>query len=68
LHPDDAPALGLPLSVFKAAQLIEMGDAPAAFSNFTAVDLETTSLDSKTAEIIEIAAVRVRDGVIVDRW
>ena len=50
------------LGVFKAAQLIEMDEASAAFENFTAIDLETTDADTATAEIVELAAVRVRDG------
>ena len=65
LAPGDVPSVGLALGVFKAAQLIEMGDSSAAFTSFTAVDLETTDNDTGTAEIVEIAAVRVRDGVIV---
>ena len=68
IEPSDAPSVGLPLGVFKAAQLIEMDDVGAAFINFTAIDLETTDNDTKTAEIVEIAAVRVRDGQIVERF
>jgi hypothetical protein len=64
----DAPSLGLALAVFKAAQLIEMGESTSAFANFTAVDLETTDLDPDTADIIEVAAVRVRDGRIADTF
>jgi DNA polymerase III epsilon subunit family exonuclease len=65
--PDDAPSVGLALGVFKAAQLLEMAHGSAAFTSFTAIDLETTDRDAETAEIVEIAAVRVRDGEIVDR-
>ncbi|MDQ6827273.1 MAG: UvrD-helicase domain-containing protein, partial [Gemmatimonadota bacterium] len=65
---DDVPSVGLPLGVFKAAQLIEMWDTASAFTSFTAIDLETTDSDTKTAEIVEIAAVRVRDGKIVDEY
>ena len=68
IEPSDAPSTGLPLAVFKAAQLIEMDDVGAAFLNFTAIDLETTDNDTKTAEIVEIAAVRVRDGRLVERF
>jgi len=64
----DAPTLGLPLAIFKAAQLLEMADTRSAFANYTAVDLETTSAVPATAEIVEIAAVRVRDGRVVDRY
>jgi len=68
IEPDDVPSVGLALGLFKAAQLIEMDDFGAAFNSFTAIDLETTDNDTSTAEIVEIAAVRVRDGVIVDRF
>jgi len=59
---DDVPSVGLALGVFKASQLIEMADHSAAFTNFVAIDLETTERDTKRAEIVEIAAVRVRNG------
>ena len=62
IAPQDAPTLGLPLALFKAAQLLESRDFSAAFRDFTAIDLETTSDDTETAEIVEVAAVRVRDG------
>jgi DNA polymerase III epsilon subunit family exonuclease len=68
LDPDRVPTVGLALGVFKAAQLMEMTDAATAFTDFTAVDLETTDKDTATAEIIDIAAVRVRNGRIVDRF
>ena len=63
----DTQSVELPLGVFKALQLMEMHTAAAAFTNFTALDLETTDRDLDTAEIVEIAAVRVRDGVVVDQ-
>jgi superfamily I DNA/RNA helicase/DNA polymerase III epsilon subunit-like protein len=63
---DDAPALGLPLALFKAAQLMRMGTFRNEFRDFTSIDLETTDNDVSTAEVVEIAAVRVRDGVIRD--
>lgn len=65
---DVTPSVGLPLGAFKAAQLMEMDEFGAAFSTFTAIDLETTDNDIEKAEIIEIAAVRVRDGQIVDTY
>ena len=40
----------------------------AAGQEFVVVDVETTGRDVKTAEILEIAAVRVRGQEIVDRW
>ena len=35
---------------------------------FVVVDTETTGRDPKMADLLEIAAVRVRGGAIVDRW
>ncbi len=66
LSPDDVPSTGLALGVFKAAQLLEMESSAVAFTNFTAIDLETTGRDTGSSEIVEIAAVRVRDGKITD--
>lgn len=68
IAPDATPSVGLALGVFKAAQLIEMPTAATSFENFTAVDIETTEKDVRLAEPVEIAAVRVRGGVIVDSW
>ena len=58
-----SPALGLPLALFKAAQLFQTRSFRNEFRDFTAIDLETTGQDVATAEIVEIAAVRVRNGV-----
>ena len=68
LSTGDVPSVGLALGVFKAAQLIEMSDVSAVFDDFTAVDLETTDNDTEKAEIVEIAAVRVRNGEIVETF
>ncbi len=64
----DVLSVGVALGVFKAAQLVEMDDSGAARENFTAIDLETTDNDTKKAEIVEIAAVRVREGRPVDEY
>ena len=66
--PADLPSLGLGLGLFKTAQLVRTKGFPSTFRNFTAVDLETTDKDVETAEIVEIAAVRVRDGQIVAEY
>jgi len=63
---DDAPTLGLPLALFKALQLLACASSRSAFRDFTVVDVETTTNDVERAEVVEIAAVRVRDRVIVD--
>ena len=68
LRVSDITSVNLPLGVFKAAQLLEMSGATVGFTDFTAVDLETTGNDTRSAEIVEIAAVRVRDGAIVETF
>ncbi len=42
--------------------------SPAHTENYTVIDLETTGLESATDEIIEVAALRVRNGAVVDRF
>jgi superfamily I DNA/RNA helicase len=66
LAPNDVPSLGVVLGTFKAAQMLEIGDASDAFRDFTAIDIETTDRDVDHSEIVEIAAVRVRNGQITD--
>jgi DNA polymerase III epsilon subunit-like protein len=68
LSPDETPSVGLALGVFKAAQLVEMDDYGTAFRDFTTIDLETTDNDTSKAEIVEIAAIRVRDGRIAEKF
>ena len=68
VQPGDTPSLGIALGLFKAAQLLETGDTTSVFRDFTAIDLETTEKDTAIAEIVEIAAVRVRDGRVVDTF
>ncbi len=38
------------------------------FDNFVAIDFETTGLDPKVCEIIELGAVRYENGVIVEQY
>lgn len=68
LQADETPAHGFVLGLFKALQLLETRDMVPAWQDFTAVDLETTDNDVGGAEIIEIAAVRVRGGAVVDEF
>lgn len=68
LGADETPSVGPVLGVFKAAQLLEMEDLAGSFNDFTAIDTETTGTNTAKAEIVEIAAVRVRNGRIVDKW
>lgn len=68
IDPADAPTLGLALALFKAIQLLEVGNLADAFQDFTVVDLETTDDKTDSAEIVEVAAVRVRNGEPVDEF
>ena len=64
----DLPSAGMALGLFKALQLVVVRRGESPFNDFTAVDIETTDKDIKKAEIIDLAAVRVRNGVIVEEW
>ena len=68
VDPSDGPLLGIALTVFKAAQLVRSSTFSNHFRDFTAVDTETTDRDIATAEIVEIAAVQVRDGKITGEF
>ena len=47
---------------FKGNSLIKELD------DYTVVDIETTSLDSRNGEILEISAIRVRNKKVVDTF
>jgi superfamily I DNA/RNA helicase len=64
----ETPSLGDMLGLFKAAQLIVSEGFANAFADFTAIDIETTGRDTATAQVIEIAAVRVRGGAVVEEY
>ena len=64
----DLPSLGLGLGLFKTAQLVRTREFATTFRDFTAIDLETTDRDVDRAEIVELAAVRVRHGRVVDEF
>ena len=49
-------------SVLKFAELAKSG------GEFVVVDVETTGTDPKMADLLEVAAVRVKGGKITDRW
>ncbi|HEX7121576.1 MAG TPA: UvrD-helicase domain-containing protein [Gemmatimonadaceae bacterium] len=68
IDPAAVPRLGLALGTFKALQLVAARRAAVPFRDFTAIDLETTDKNADTCEIVEIAAVRVRDGRLVDEF
>jgi len=68
IRADDTPSVGIALGVFKAAQVVASRAFTNAFLDFTAVDLETTGRDTRSAEIVDIAAVRVRHGAIAGEF
>jgi DNA polymerase III epsilon subunit family exonuclease len=49
-------------TVFKAAQILTARKFEGTFTDYTTVDIESTGLDRKRCEVVEIAAVRVRKG------
>ena len=57
-----------PVRVFKALQLVHTGNLKADFDHFVAFDVETSDFDFENCQIVEIAAVRVRDKIVVDRF
>jgi superfamily I DNA/RNA helicase len=62
------PEAGLPLRLFKALQLVHTQNLKADFDDFVAFDIETSDFDFDASQIVDIAAVRVRDNVVVDRF
>jgi superfamily I DNA/RNA helicase/inhibitor of KinA sporulation pathway (predicted exonuclease) len=67
LGPGAGGGLGLALGTFKALQLIE-ARAEGRFADCVIFDLETTGLDRNEAEIVEIAAVRLRGWEVIDEF
>jgi len=61
-------ALTPAIACFKLLQALTTANAPKPFRNYVAFDLETTSGDTRTAGIVEIGAVKVRDGAIVGKF
>ena len=48
--------------------VLDFGKAVEAGDEFVVVDVETTGTDPKMADLVEIAAVKVKGGKITDRW
>ena len=48
--------------------VLDFADRVAAGDEFVIVDVETTGTDPKMADLLEIAAVKVKGGEITDRW
>jgi superfamily I DNA/RNA helicase/DNA polymerase III epsilon subunit-like protein len=58
----DAATIGLAGTVFKAAQILTSRKFSQTFKDFVSIDLETTGTDVASCEIVEVGAVRVRNG------
>jgi superfamily I DNA/RNA helicase len=65
LRAGDTPDGVWSLRLFKALQLLQTRSLKSDFGDFVAFDLETSSFDLASCEIVEIAAVRVRSNVVV---
>jgi DNA polymerase III epsilon subunit family exonuclease len=48
--------------------VLTFAEAFEAGRDFVVVDVETTGVDPKLSDLVEVAAVRVRKGKIADRW
>ena len=68
LGADASGPLGSGITVFKALQVLHGTREDDAFRDYVAFDLETTDKDPAHCEIVEIAAVRVRDGQPADAF
>ncbi|MGH7171648.1 MAG: UvrD-helicase domain-containing protein, partial [Gemmataceae bacterium] len=56
------------VEIFKALQAIEGRRYRKGFAAYVAFDTETTGLDIEHCEVIELAAVKVRDGQTIDTF
>jgi len=56
------------LTVFKALQLLDAEKIDTALDRYVTFDFETTDTDVETCGVVEIGAVRVANGEIVDRF
>ena len=56
------------LTVFKALQLLDAGKLDTTLDRYVTFDFETTDSDAATCGVVEIGAVRVVNGEIVERF
>src|SRR6059036_2173735 len=68
LHQPPPTSIPSPLILFKALQLVHAKELDTALERYVTFDLETTDKDVDVCEVVEIGAVRVVDGEIVDRF
>jgi polyribonucleotide nucleotidyltransferase len=48
--------------------VLDFVDRFSAGETLVVVDVETTGTDPRTSELVELAAVRIQGGAVVDRW
>jgi DNA polymerase III epsilon subunit family exonuclease len=58
----------MPLLDPGTASVLDFVAAVDAGREFVVVDVETTGTDPKMADLLEVAAVKVKGGKVVDRW
>jgi DNA polymerase III epsilon subunit-like protein len=68
LRAGHSPDGELPLQLFKALQLVHTRNLKPDFDDFVAFDVETSDFDFNSSQVVDIAAVRVRDNVVVGEF
>ena len=68
LHQPPPTSIPSPLILFKALQLVHARELDTALERYVTFDFETTDKDVDVCEVVEIGAVRVVEGEIVDRF
>lgn len=68
LSPAAAGELGLPITTWKALQLLRSREFRENLDEYVTFDLETTGKDPQTCEVIEIGAARVVGGAVNERF
>jgi polyribonucleotide nucleotidyltransferase len=58
----------LPYIEPNASSVVAFAESFAKGETFVVVDTETTGLDPKTSDLVEVAAVKISGGKITDRW
>src|SRR6267143_2961142 len=65
---EDGGEHGLALPLFKALQLLHAEQLDVALERYVTFDLETTDKEVEVCEVVEVGAVRVVQGEIVERF
>src|SRR6266550_1704896 len=68
LHQPPPTSIPSALILFKALQLLHARELDTALERYVMFDLETTEKDVEVCEVVEVGAVRVVGGEIVDRF